>query len=67
MLTRWDKFAKAHLDPPPNRVAGRRMIESGEIAGVPDLNGWPWVDVEAWMTRGQRTKTITERALDLLA
>lgn len=66
MLTRWDKFARTHLDPPPPRSVGRKLIESGELEGVANLNGWPWVDAAAFQRRAA-AKTIDEQALELLA
>lgn len=49
-LKRWDKFARQHLDPPPDKRVGKRWIEQGEIEGQ-IIDGWPWVDMDAWRRR----------------
>ncbi len=62
---RWDKFAKQHLDPPPSKRVGKRLVESGELEGTV-LNGWPWVDMSAFRNRGNGYLG-DEEGLDLLS
>jgi len=49
-LKRWDKFSRDHLDPPPSKRVGLRWMREGEIEGQ-IIDGWPWVDMDAWRLR----------------